>query len=111
MIDTAKLLTIVIQGGSFISAIAAIAAGVIMASATKKFGIGIMASGFKAISIGVLFIAGGIVLDAVNSYLQLSGNVVLVIILIAKELLFITGTYLIVIGSKKTGDKLESLTK
>lgn len=109
--DTEKLLTIVIQAGSFASAFAAIAAGVIMASVTKKFGTGILATGFKTISTGVLLIAGGIVLDALNSYLQLSSGAFFAAILILKELLFVAGTYIIVIGSKNTGDKLESLTK
>lgn len=110
-IDSQRLLTIVVQSGSFIAAFAAIAAGVIMASVTKKFGTGILASGFKSISTGVFFIALGIILDAVISYLQLSASTIAVAILIVKEALFVIGTYIIVIGSKKTGDKLESLTK
>ncbi len=114
MIDTQKLLTIIIEGSSFISALASIAAGIIMANVTKKFGTGILASGFKAISIGVFFIAAAILIDAIESYLEVSGylnmNLVYVLLLI-KAPLFIIGTYIIVIGSKKTGDKLESLTK
>lgn len=109
--ETDKLLTIVIQGGSFVAAFAAIAAGVIMSSVTKKFGTGILASGFRTISMGVLFIAGGIIIDAINSYIQISSNLVIVFVLILKEILFVAGTYIIVIGSKSTGDKLESLTK
>lgn len=115
MIDTAKLLSVLVEAGSFISAFAAIAAGFVMASVTKKFGTGILASGFKTNSVGIFFIAGGILLDAVISYLQLSTsfNLALLItaMLIVKEALFVIGTYIIVIGSKKTGDKLESLTK
>ncbi len=110
-IDTAKLLTIIVQGGSFIAAFAAITAGVIMTSVTKKFGSGIMAVGFKAISIGVFFIAIGIIIDAFNTYLQVSSNLILALLLIIKELFFVVGTYIIVIGSKRTGDKLEALTK
>lgn len=114
MIDIQKLLTIIIEGSSFISALASIAAGIIMANVTKKFGTGILASGFKAISIGVFFIAAAILIDAIESYLEVSGylnmNLVYVLLLI-KAPLFIIGTYIIVIGSKKTGDKLESLTK
>lgn len=109
--ETDKILTIAIQSGSFIAAFAAIAAGVIMASVTKKFGTGILASGFKSISVGVLLIAGGIILDAVNSYMQLSIGGFFAALLLIKEILFVAGTYVIVIGSKKTGDKLESLTK
>lgn len=110
------LLPILVQGGSFIAAFAAIAAGVIMFSVTKKFGTGILANGFKNIAIGVVFIALGIIIDALNSYLQLNlGNSffsnIFVVILLVKDILFVIGTYIIVIGSKKTGDKLESLTK
>lgn len=109
--ETDTLLTIIIQSGSFIAAFAAITAGVIMASVTKKFGTGILASGFKSISVGVLLIAGGIILDAVNSYLQLSVGGFFAALLLIKEILFVAGTYVIVIGSKNTGDKIESLTK
>ncbi len=112
MIDTQKLLTIAIEGGSFISIFAAIVAGVLMAQVTKKFGAGILAEGFKSISVGVFFIAAGILVDAAQSYIQISsGTEVLAVLILAKEALFVIGTYIIVIGSKKTGDKLESLTK
>ena len=117
MIDTARLLTILIEAGSFISAFAAISAGFMMASVTKKFGTGILASGFKTNSIGVFCIAIGIIIDAVNSYLQVSGyasalpEIVSIGLLLAKEVFFVVGTYVIVIGSKKTGDKIESLTR
>ncbi len=109
--DTSKLLPIVIQAASFIAAFAAIAAGVVMYSVRKKFGTGILASGFKTIAIGVIFIAIGIIIDAFNPYIQIQGNIMTAAILIAKESLFVIGTYIIVIGSKNTGDKLESLTK
>lgn len=109
--DSSKLLIILIQAGSFIAAFAAVAAGVIMMSVTKKFGSGILASGFKSISVGVLFIAAGIIIDAVNSYIQISSSQIATAIILIKEALFVIGTYIIVIGSKNTGDKLESLTK
>jgi hypothetical protein len=118
MIDTAHLplLTIAIQAGSFIAAFAAIAAGVLMFSVTKKFGTGILASGFRRISIGVLLIAGGIIIDAVQSYIVQSPffanlQTLIFVIILAKDILFVLGTYIIVIGSKSTGDKLENLTK
>jgi len=114
MIDTQKALTIVIEASSFIAALASIAGGIIMAGVTKKFGTGILASGFKVISIGVFFIAAAIVVDAVESYLEVVSPTVTslnLILLVIKAPLFLIGTYLIVIGSKKTGDKLESLTK
>lgn len=117
IIDTSRLITILVEAGSFISAFAAIAAGIMMASVTKKFGTGILASGFKTNSIGVFFIAIGIIIDAVSSYIQVSGyasiipSIFTIALLLAKYLFFVVGTYVIVIGSKKTGDKIESLTK
>jgi hypothetical protein len=114
MIDTQKLLTIVIGAASIIAALASVAAGLIMTNVTKKFGTGILASGFKVISIGVFFIAIAIVIDAVESYLEVVSPTVTsinLILLLVKAPFFLIGTYLIVIGSKKTGDKLESLTK
>lgn len=112
--NTANIIPIFIQGGYFVASFAAIAAGVIMASVTKKFGTGILASGFKSISVGVMFIAGGIILDSITAYLITSNYslpTLTVILVISKEAFFVIGTYIIVIGSKKTGDKLESLTK
>lgn len=115
MIDTHKLLTIAIEAGALISAFAAIVAAAIMFQVTKKFGTGILASGFKEISLGVFFIALGILVDAVQSYLTTVNFApiedLITLLLIVKLLLFVIGTYIIVIGSKKTGDKLESLTK
>jgi hypothetical protein len=115
MIDTTKLLVILIEAGALISTMAALVAAVIMLRVTRKFGTGILASGFKAISFGVLFIALGIMVDTVQSYLQVEGftgmQQFITIILLVKLVLFVIGTYIIVIGSKKTGDKLESLTK
>lgn len=107
-----QFLTILVNGISFVAAFAAIAAAVIMYQVTKKFGSGILAHGFKTIGTGVLFIAIGIIIDAVNSYLQLSyNNPYSVGLFIIKGACFVIGTYTIVIGSKKTIDKLENLTK
>lgn len=112
MIDAHKLLTIAIEVGSFVAVFAAIVAGVLMAQVTKKFGTGILATGFRSISVGVFFIAAGILIDAAESYVTISNAFELsVALLLIKEALFVIGTYIIVIGSKKTGDKLESLTK
>jgi len=112
-IDTGRLLTIVVTAFSFISAFAAVAATAIMLQVTKKFGSGILAAGFKNIASGVLFIALGIVIDAISSYLQLSSisNVFSTGIFLLKGASFVIGTYIVVIGSKKTADKLESLLK
>jgi hypothetical protein len=115
MIDTTKLLTIAVEAGALISTLAAFVAAVIMLRVTRKFGTGILASGFKAISFGVLFIALGILVDAVQSYLQINNfsgvQQFVTVILLIKLVLYVIGTYIIVIGSKRTGDKLESLTK
>jgi uncharacterized membrane-anchored protein len=110
-LDTSNLMTILIQGGAFVAAFAAITAAVLMFSVTKKFGTGILAAGFKSIAVGVGIIALGIIVDAVGSYLQTSLAIILPPLLIVKAVFFVVGTYIIVIGSKKTGDKLESLTK
>lgn len=111
--ETDKLLTILVDVGSFIAVFAAIVAGVLMSQVTKKFGTGILATGFKSISFGVFFIAAGILIDAITSYLQVSGSSfqLMTILILIKEAFFVIGTYIIVIGSKNTGDKLESLTK
>ncbi|MBP9719159.1 MAG: hypothetical protein KBD46_01715 [Candidatus Levybacteria bacterium] len=116
--DTAQipLLSIAIQAAAFIAAFAAVAAGVLMFSVTKKFGTGILASGFKRIAIGVSLIAAGIIIDSVQTYIVQTGTAALVgatptlVILFIKDILFVAGTYTIVIGSKSTGDKLENLT-
>ncbi|MBI2034411.1 MAG: hypothetical protein HYT11_01630 [Candidatus Levybacteria bacterium] len=105
------LLPLVINAGAFIAAFAAIAAGIIMSSVRKQFGTGILATGFKTIATGVFFIAGGIIIDAVTSYLQINASSTFGSVLILKYVLFVTGTYVIVVGSKQTADKLESLTK
>ena len=115
MVDVNNLFTIVIEAVALMAGFAAIVAAVIMSRVTKKFGTGILASGFKTISVGVFFIALGILVDAVESYLQ-SANFApieqfITILLLVKLALFVIGTYIIVIGSKKTGDKLESLTQ
>lgn len=111
-IDITRFLTIIVQGVSFIAAFAAIAAAVIMMQVTKKFGSGILASGFKSIAGGVLFLALGIIIDAINSYVQLPPDSVYAAgVFVIKGACFVIGTYIIVIGSKKTADKLESLTR
>lgn len=115
MIDFQKLLTILIEAGALVSSLAAIVAAIIMFKVRKKFGTGIIANGFKNIAFGVFFIALGILLDALESYMQISAfsevQQYLTLIIGAKFIFFVIGTYIIVIGSKKTGDKLESVTK
>lgn len=109
--DQERLLVIFVQASSFIAAFAAIAAGILISSVIKKFGTGILASGFRTISFGVFFVAVAIILDTFNSYLQIQGGTISTVLLVAKEFLFVIGTFMIVIGSKNTADKLESLIK
>ena len=112
MIDYQKLLSILIEAASFISAFAAIAAGIIMARFIRKFVSGILAIGFKTIAIGIFIVALGIIIDALVLYLHvLNTPTTLNILLVTKQILFVIGTYIIVIGSKRMGDKLEELSK
>ncbi len=112
MIDSARFFTIIVEGASFVAAFAAVTAAFIMYQVTKKFGSGILASGFKTISGGVLFLALGIIIDALDSYFLLSySNIFSAMVFLIKGLCFVAGTYIIVIGSKRTADKIETLTK
>lgn len=108
----AQTITILVQVASFIAAAAAIFGAVIMFQVTKKFGTGILASGFRNIASGVLFIALGIIIDALTSSLFiLSDSVYTGLLFLIKAGCFVTGTYMIVIASKKTADGLENITK
>jgi len=84
---------------------AALVAAVIMLRVTRKFGTGILASGFKSISFGVLFIALAFWLTPSKVIcrlraLRVSGNLSPSFYWL-KLVLFVIGTYIIVIGSKK----------
>lgn len=110
--ESVQFLSIIVNGISFIAAFAAIAAAVIMYQVTKKFGSGILAHGFKTIGTGVLFLAVAIIVDAFNSYLRLTPtSLASVAVFLIKGACFVIGMYIIVIGSKRTIDKLENLTK
>jgi len=112
LLNNLQFLTILVQGVSFIAAFAALTASVIMYQVTKKFGSGILAHGFKTIGTGVLFIALGIIIDAINTYLQITPTELASAgVFLIKGICFVTGTYIIVIGSKKTADRLENLTR
>lgn len=103
---------VLIEATSFIAAFAAIAAAVIMARFLRKFVTGILATGFKTIGIGIFILALGIIIDAVDNYIQASSNSsTLSLLLIVRQVFFVVGTYIIVIGSKSMGDKLEVLSK
>ncbi|OGH16192.1 MAG: hypothetical protein A3C30_02625 [Candidatus Levybacteria bacterium RIFCSPHIGHO2_02_FULL_40_18] len=112
MIDTERLFIILVEGTAFIAAFAAVTGAAIMYQLTHKFGTGVIASGFKTIAGGILFIALGIIIDALNSYFLIStNNVYSTLAFLIKGFCFVAGTYIIVVGSKKTADQLESLTK
>lgn len=110
--DNAKLITFLIQASSFVAAFAGIAATIVMSRFIRKFVTGILADGFKTISIGILFLALGIIIDALELYARsMISQSIINIILIARQIFFVIGAYIIVIGSKNMGDKLETLSK
>ncbi len=112
MIDYERTLPLLIEAASFISAFAAITAGIIMAKFIKKFVSGILAIGFKTIGIGIFIVALAIIIDAVSIYIQiLNAPKTLNILLVVRQILFVIGTYIIVVGCKSMGDKLEVLSQ
>lgn len=107
-----SLLTILVQGTSFIAAFAAVASSVIMYQVVCRFGKGVLADGFKFIMSGLLFVALAIVIDAFANYLGFSNdNPYALFVNLIKGICFMVGTYSIVIGSRKTVDKLEVLAR
>jgi len=112
MIDYQTLLPLLIETASFISAFAAIATGIIMAKFIRKFVTGILAMGFKTIAIGIFVVAAGIIIDAIAISVQaINDPKELSILLILRQIFFVVGTYIIVVGSKTMGDRLETLSK
>jgi len=110
--DYAKLAPALIEAASFIAAFAAIVASITMARFIRKFVTGILSLGFKTIGIGIFILALGIIVDAIQIYIQaLQSPATLDILLVIKQIFFVVGTYVIVIGSKNMGDKLEMLSK
>lgn len=112
MVDANRFLPVLIQATSFISAFAALAAGIIMARFLRKFVTGILATGFKTIGVGIFVIALGMIMDTVEIYVQAMNNPAsLSFLLVGKQVFFVIGTYIIVIGTKVMGDKLEELSQ
>lgn len=109
--NVGNLSQLILQSGSFIAAFAAISAAVLMLTIRKKIGSGILAAGFTIIAVGVLFVAIGIILDAATIYVVQAQSLVFTSFVFAKNILFIAGTYAIVIGSKRIRDNLASLAK
>jgi len=112
MTEYSTLSTVLIEAASFISASAAIAAGIIMAKFLRKFVTGILAKGFKTIGIGIFIVAVGIIIDAVEIYTRaLQPPATPSILSVVRQIFFVVGTFIIVIGSKTMGDQLETLSK
>ena len=110
--DYIKLISVLTEAASFIAAFAAIASAIIMARFIKKFATGILATGFKTIGIGIFVLALGIIVDAININIQtLESPQILITLLVIKQVFFVVGSYIIVIGSKNMGDKLEMMSK
>lgn len=106
------MVPIIIEATSFITAFAAIAAAIIMARFIRRFVTGILAIGFKTIGIGIFILALGIIVDAFEIYLQaVQAPATVSILLVVRQVFFIVGAYIVVIGSKTMGDKLEELSK
>jgi hypothetical protein len=110
--DYSKLVPVLLEAASFIAAFAAITAAIIMARFIRKFVTGILAMGFRTIGIGIFILALGIIVDAFKIYIQaLKSPSAIDLLLIVRQILFILGTYIVVVGSKNMGDKLEMLSK
>lgn len=90
---------------AFLSAFAGIVAALVMLQVTRKFGTGLVASGYRYIAFGVLFIGIAMVIDAISLVLGLQGD----LIPLVRTMLLAIGTYVIVIGTKNTADRLEKL--
>ena len=110
--DYIRLISVLTEAASLIAAFAAIASAIIMARFIKKFATGILATGFKTIGIGIFVLALGIIVDAININIQtLESPQILITLLVIKQVFFVIGSYIIVIGSKNMGDKLEMMSK
>jgi hypothetical protein len=110
--DNQGIVIIFIKATSLVAAFAAIMATIIISRFLNKFATGILAMGFKTIGIGIGIIALGIVIDTIQIYIQaVSNSSALSLLLIVRQIFFVLGTYVIIIGSKNMGDKLAELSK
>lgn len=103
--DTGFILQKTIETGAFLSASAGIAAAIIIFTLRKKFGTGIVASGFGYTAWGVAVIGAGLILEGLQQFIQIK----IIGLTLIKEILLLVGTYIIVIGTKLTADRLENL--
>lgn len=96
----------IIEIAALISALAGISAAIIMKKVTAHFGTGIVATGYRFTTAGVAMIGLAMLIEAIIK----SGQIQEDILVLAKEILLVFGTYIIVIGTKLTADKLDRLT-
>ena len=89
-----------------ISALAGISAAIIMRKITTHFGTGIVATGYRWTALGVAIIGLSMFVESGLQYLQIQVK----ILILLKEILLLSGTYIIVSGTKITADKLDNLT-
>lgn len=104
--DSSFILQKGIELGAFLSAAAGIVAALIIFDLTKKFGAGIVATGFRYTAWGVTIIGTALLLEGILQFIQIRIPGLTLI----KEILLLLGTYTIVIGTKLTADRLEDLT-
>lgn len=99
--DYTRIAPVLIEAASFIAAFAAIAAAIIIARTISKFSTENLTMGFRTVGIGIFILALGIVIDAVNTYIQpLQIPEAPSILLIVRQMFFVIGAYIILIGSK-----------
>lgn len=95
-----------IEIAAVVSALAGISAAVLMKKITKHFGTGIIATGYRYIAGGVALIGLAMIIESAIEYLQIRTQ----LLILVKEILLVLGTYIIVVGTKITADKLDNLT-
>lgn len=96
----------IIEIAAVISVLAGISATIIMKKITSHFGTGIVATGYRYTAGGVAMISLAVLIEAVLKFLQIQEG----IFTLTKEIVLVLGTYIIVIGTKLTADKLDNLT-
>lgn len=96
----------IIEIAALVSALAGISAAIIMKRVTAHFGTGIVATGYRYTALGVAIIGLSMLIESAIKSLQIRIEALVLV----KEILLVAGTYIIVIGTKITADKLDSLT-
>lgn len=94
-----------IEIAAIVSALAGISAAIIMRRVTTHFGTGIIATGYRFTAGGVAIIGLAMFIESIIEYLQIRIDALILV----KEILLVLGTYIIVVGTKLTADKLDNL--